>query len=104
MRWDKKKMRKRMTANIERLPSQGEIGGVCTASPDIRPSLQSLRYSLASIDFEHESDVETVRNSSTDEWLKLTVIAKLNEHHRECRAPYVRQLEALQKRMQAVAA
>jgi hypothetical protein len=68
------------------------------------PSLPSLLATLADIDFEHDSDVETVRNSSVDEWLKQTVIRTLEERHRQRRAPYVAQLERSQKRMQALAA
>ena len=68
------------------------------------PSLQSLLASLADIDFEHDSDVETVRNSPVDDWLKQTVIRTLEERHRQRRAPYVAQLGRLEKRMQALAA
>jgi hypothetical protein len=71
---------------------------------ELLPSLQSLLASLADIDFEHDSDVETVRNSSVDECLKQTVIRRLEERHRQRRAPYVAQLERLEKRMQALAA
>jgi len=59
---------------------------------------------FADIDFEHDRDVETVRNSSVDEWLKQTVIRRLEERHRQRRAPCVAQLERLEKRMQALAA
>ena len=71
---------------------------------ELRPLLRSLRATLADIDFEHESDVETVRTSSVDEWLKRTTIRKLQERHQEQRMPCVAQLERLQKRMQARAA
>jgi hypothetical protein len=71
---------------------------------ELLPSLQSLLAALADIDFEHESDIETIRNSSVDEWLRQVVIRKLQERHQERRAPYVRQLAALQKRIQAAAA
>ena len=71
---------------------------------ELRSFLQSLRATLADIDFEHESDVETVRKSSVDEWLKPTTIRKLRERHRERRMPCVAQLERLQERMQARAA
>ena len=69
--------------------------------PELLPLLQSLLATVADIDFEHESDVETVRNSSVDEWLKQTTIRKLHECHRERRMPYVQQLESLQRRLRA---
>ena len=71
---------------------------------ELRLFLQSLRATLADIDFEHESDLETVRRSSVDEWLKQTTIRKLQERHRERRMPCIAQLERLQDRMQARAA
>jgi hypothetical protein len=71
---------------------------------ELRLFLQSLRATLADIDFEHESDVETVRNSSVDEWFKQTTIRKLQERHQVRRRPCVAQLERLQEWMQAQAA
>ena len=59
---------------------------------------------LAEIDSAHESDVEAVRGSGAEEWLKQTVIPKLEVRHRERRAPYVRQLEAVEERIWALAA
>ena len=72
--------------------------------PELLPLLQSLLATVADIDFEHESDVETVRNSSADEWLKQTTIRKLQECHQERRMPDVQQLESLQRRLRALAA
>ena len=54
---------------------------------------------LADIDFAFKSDLESVRNNTTDEPLKRKVIEKLHEHHRERRALYVRQLEVLQEQI-----
>ena len=68
------------------------------------PSLQSVLATLAEIDFEHESDIGTIGDSSADEWLKQTAIRTLQERHRKRRAPYVAQLERLEKRMQALTA
>ena len=73
-------------------------------TPDIQPLLQSLLATLADIDFAYESDLETVRNSATDEALKRGVIIKLQQQHQERRIPYVRQLAALQERIRAIAA
>jgi hypothetical protein len=36
---------------------------------------------LADIDLAHEGDVGTVRNSGAKEWLKQTVIGRLEEAH-----------------------
>jgi hypothetical protein len=68
------------------------------------PSLQFLLATLAKMDFEHDSDIETIGDSSADEWLKQTAIRTLQERLRKRRAPYVRQLTALQKQIPAAAA
>jgi hypothetical protein len=59
---------------------------------------------LADIDFVHASEVALIRNSDVDEWLKQSVFRRLDERHRERRTPYVRQLEAVEERIQALAA
>ena len=71
---------------------------------DIQPLLQSILATLADIDLVHETEVAIVRNSTADEWLKQSVIRRLEERHRERRAPYVRQLEAVEERIRALAA
>jgi hypothetical protein len=50
------------------------------------------------------ADIETVRNSATDERLKQSVIRRLEENHRRRHAPVVRQLEALEERSRGLAA
>lgn len=75
-----------------------------TYSPELQPLLQSLLAALTDIDFAHESDIETVRTSSAEDWLKQATIRKLQQRHREQREPYVRRLEALQERIRALAA
>ncbi|WP_046866130.1 hypothetical protein [Microvirga massiliensis] len=59
---------------------------------------------LADTDFAYESDLEVVRNSTTDEILKQKVIENLKRQNRGRREPYVRQITALQHRIQAMAA
>jgi hypothetical protein len=59
---------------------------------------------LADIDVVHESEVAIVRDSAADEWLKQTVTRRLEEPHGERRAPYIRQLEAVEERIRALAA
>jgi len=72
--------------------------------PDLQPLLQSLLAALADIDLVHANEVAIVRDSDADEWLKQSVIRRLEERHRERRAPYVRQLEAVEERVRALAA
>ena len=72
--------------------------------PELQPLLQSILAALADIDFVHESEVTIIRDSDADEWLKQSVIRRLKEHHRERRAPCVRQLAALEERIRALAA
>ena len=79
-------------------------GAAPTYPPDFLPLLQLLLATLADIDYEHESDIETVRSSSADEWLKQATIRKLQERRHQRRAPYVRKLEGLQKHIQIMAA
>ena len=69
---------------------------------DIRPRLQSLLASLADIDIAHEKRLDSIRNSTADETQKREVIERLRKRHLEHRAPYVRQLAELQKRIEAL--
>jgi hypothetical protein len=62
------------------------------------PTLQALLAALADIEFAHEYDTEAVRNSSTDELLKRTILQKLEAQHRKRCAPYLQQIRALQQR------
>jgi hypothetical protein len=93
-----------MSANFEHRSPQVYPNAARAYPSELLPSLQSLLAALATIDFEHESDLETIRNSSVDEWLRQITIRKLQERHHERRTPYVRQLAALQKRIQSAAA
>ena len=72
--------------------------------PDLQPLLQSILAALADLDLVHASEAAIVRDSNADEWLKQTVIRRLEESHRARRAPYVRQLAAVEARIQAFAA
>ena len=93
-----------MPVTPERQSSNIGIGAAPTYPPDFLPLLQLLLATLADIDYEHEGDIETVRNSAADEWLKQATIRKLQERRQQRRAPYVRKLEGIQKRIQAMAA
>ena len=93
-----------MPATPERQSSNIGIGAAPTYPPDFLPLLQLSLATLADIDYEHESDIETVRNSAADELLKQATIRKLQERRQRRRAPYVRKLEGLQKHIQVMAA
>jgi hypothetical protein len=93
-----------MPANMELRSYQAGTNVAHLYPSELLPSLQSLLARLATFDFEHTNDIETIRNSSVDDWLKHATIQKLEERHRERRAPYIRQLTIRQRQMQALAA
>ena len=93
-----------MTAKLERSSIRFEPCLPRMYSPEIGPLLQALLATLADIDFAHQSDIETVRNSSVEDCLKQATIQRLQQRHRERRGPYVRRLEAVQERIRAMAA
>jgi hypothetical protein len=71
---------------------------------DIQPLLQSNLAAMADLDFAYHRDLEAIRGGSAEEWLKQTMMWELQLRHQERREPYVRQLEALQVRIRAMAA
>ena len=93
-----------MAAMPERSSPRSALGISRLYAPELLPLLQSLLADLVDIDCEHASDVESIRTSTAEEWLKQTAIRNLQERHRERRAPYVRKLEAVQERIWAMAA
>ena len=84
--------------NSSRSPQQAS-GPHHVYSPEVLSQMQALLAALADIDCAYEIDVETVRSSHTPEIIKNSVIATLQQRHQERRAPYLRQLEALQRRV-----
>ena len=90
-----------MPPDAARPPAMGEAR---IYAPGLAPLLQSLLATLADIDFAFESDLEVVENSATDEVLKRRIVERLREQHRERRAPYARQIDALQKGAQSLVA
>ena len=68
-------------------------------SPDLQPLLQSLLATLADIDFGYERERDTISTRTTDMNLKIRLLEKLREHHRERREPYIQQLAILQERI-----
>ena len=98
------KLRKHMPANTERQTSHAHAGSARTYPSELQPLRQSLVATLVKLDFELRSDIETVRNSSVDEWLKQQTIRTLQEHHQKRRTSYIRQLASVQRQLQALAA
>ncbi len=93
-----------MAATPERSSTRSDPRLPRMYSPELQPLLQSLLATVADIDFAYESDINTIRNSSAEEWVKQTLIHKLHLRHRKRRQPYVRQLAVLQERITAMAA
>jgi len=68
-------------------------------SPSLQPLLQSLLATLANIDVEYERERDRLSTRTMDGSLKMRVLAKLQQQHRERREPYIRQLSVLQDRI-----
>ena len=68
-------------------------------SSDIQPLLQSLLSTLADIEFDYERERERVSTSTTEENLKLRLLQKLRDQHRERREPYIQHLTMLQQQI-----
>lgn len=68
-------------------------------SPDLQPLLQSLLGTLADIDFEYERECDQISSRTMDMNLKIRLLEKLKQHHRERREPYLQQLAILQERI-----
>ena len=66
-------------------------------SPDLQPLLQSLLGTLA--DFEYERECDQISSRMMDMSLKIRLLEKLKQHHRERREPYLQQLAILQERV-----
>jgi hypothetical protein len=71
-------------------------------SPDLQPLLQSLLGTLADIDFEYERERDNVNGRAMDMNLKVRLLEKLKQHHRQRREPYLQQLAILQERIQQI--
>ena len=71
-------------------------------SPDLQPLLQSLLATLADIDFEYERECDTINGRTMDLNLKIRLLEKLKQHHRQRREPYLQQLAILQERIRRI--
>ncbi|WP_262266426.1 hypothetical protein [Microvirga yunnanensis] len=90
-----------MTVSDEHSQVQGRPQGDRIHAPDILPKLQSLLATLANIDTDHESNLIVIESRLMDDACKHRLIADLRESHRLRRAPYLREVESLRKRMGA---
>ena len=68
-------------------------------SPDLQPLLQTLLGTLADIDFEYERERDNISTGTADPKLKIHLLEKLRQHHRQRREPYIHQLAVLQERI-----
>jgi hypothetical protein len=71
-------------------------------SPDLQPLLQSLLGTLADIDFEYERERDHISSHTMDMNLKIRLLEKLKQHHRERREPYLQQLAILHERIHQI--
>jgi hypothetical protein len=70
--------------------------------PELQPMIQDTLHTLANIDFEHETDVTRLIESSMSPALKASVMQKLVARHRERREPYVQLLTSLRMQVAQV--
>jgi hypothetical protein len=68
-------------------------------SPDLQLLLQSLLGTLADIDFEYECECDQIKCRTMDMNLKIRLLEKLKQYHRQRREPYLQQLSVLQERI-----
>ncbi|QRM35987.1 hypothetical protein [Microvirga sp. VF16] len=68
-------------------------------APDLPPLLQSLLATLADINFAYERERDKLSTSTRDMNLKIRLLEKLKQHHRQRREPYLQQLAILQERI-----
>ncbi len=64
----------------------------------LRTRIQSILAALAEIDRAYATDLDTVGTSDAPVEIKQGVIDTLRQKHRERRAPYLQELQALQTR------
>jgi len=66
-------------------------------SPDLQPLLQTLLGTLADFEYEHERD--NINCRTMDMNLKIRLLEKLKQHHRQRREPYLQQLAVVEERI-----
>jgi hypothetical protein len=67
-------------------------------SPDVQPLLRSLLATLADLDFDYKRERERISRSTEDPNLRVRLLRKLADNHRERRDPYIQHLTAIQAR------
>lgn len=90
-----------MIFSDERSQAPGEWKGDRVYAPDILPRLQSLLATLADLDVAHASNLLVIESRQMDDARKDQLIADLWQTHCKRRAPYLREIEVLQERMEA---
>jgi hypothetical protein len=68
-------------------------------SPDLQPRLQSLLSILADIDFAYEEECARIRRRIKNLNLRILLLERRRQRHRERREPYLEQLALLQERI-----
>ena len=66
---------------------------------DLQLLLQALLTTLTDLDFEYDREREKLSRTLKDPNLKIRVLEKLKQKHRERRTPYMQQLAILQERI-----
>ncbi|WP_204217675.1 hypothetical protein [Microvirga pudoricolor] len=66
---------------------------------DLQPLLQALLTTLTDLDFEYDRERERLSRTLKDPSLKIRVLEKLKQKHRDRRTPYLQQLAILQERI-----
>ena len=70
-------------------------------SPALQPLFQSLLAILVNLDFEYERERDRLKASRADPDAKDRALRRLEERHRERRAPYLQQLARLEDRIRS---
>ena len=84
-----------MLASTEHRSSQARMSIAYRHPSVVQSTQQSLLAVLVNLGVEYEGDLETVRKSSADNWLKQIVIRTLQKRYQEQQTSYVRQLARL---------
>jgi hypothetical protein len=72
-----------------------------TYAHGLQPLLQSLLGTLADLDFAYEQERERLTRSTRDVNIRIRVLERLKDRHRERRDPYIKQLAVLQEHIRA---
>ncbi len=90
-----------MFTQRDRLLIQEQPGTERVYKSDLLPRLQVLLADLADLELAYETTLEAIRRSPGEDARKQEMISRLGQVHAERRAPYVRDLVALQRQIEA---